>query len=159
LVTSQWPFRYLIQVHLNYKNHSNYLSYLNLASGLYRIGYYRLICKIPIEKIPINFEVFGIRVFGDQYSMELTGADYSKKTTTFWKYENAIAIDNGDIDNNITDDINDTINNNDDDISETEKKSLLLEMKKEMKKFKKRLDDYEIDLGQVKVKLNIQPDV
>ena len=128
------------------------MSYLNLASGLYRIGYYRLVCKIPIEKIPINFEVFGIRVFGDQYSMELTGADYSKKTTTFWKNKKAINIDNGDIDNHITDDIND-------DISETEKKSLLLEMKNEMKKFKKRLDNYETDLGQVKVMLNIQPDV
>lgn len=87
--------------------------------------------------------------------MELTGADYSKKTTTFWKYKNAIAIDNDDIDNDAVD-LN---NNNDDDMNETEKKSLLLEMKNEMKKFKKRLDNYETDLGQVKVMLNIQPDV
>ena len=106
--------------------------------------------------------------------MELTGADYSKKTTTFWKYKNDSA------DNHVFDDINDTSNNNDNskktitfweydcdtttnnndddaDINETEKKSLLLEMKNEMKNFKKRLDNYETDLGQVKVMLNIQP--
>jgi hypothetical protein len=104
-------------------------------------------------------------VFGDQYSMELTGADYSKKTTTFWKYKKAIAINSDSTDNHITDDIND----DDDDINETVKKSLLLEMKNEMKNFKKRLDNYETnfkkrldnyetDLGQVKAMLNIQPD-
>ena len=117
---------------------------LDLASGLYRIGYYRLVCKIPVEKIPINFEVFGINVFGDKYATELTGADYSKKTTTFWKYEKdphqgEVAADDNDIDDIDNIDVNDEINS-------TEKRSLLLEMKKEMKSFNLRLQKVELML-------------
>jgi hypothetical protein len=115
-------------------------SIFNAASGLYRIGYYRLVCKIPVEKIPINFEVFGIPVFGDKYATELTGADYSKKTTTFWKYDKAVPDQSKVAANDDDDDI--------DGIDETniEKRSLLLEIKKEMKTFNLRLQKVELAL-------------
>lgn len=113
----------IIQIFNNiYLNSWNGLSYFSLAfslcnaaSGLYRIGYYRLICKIPIEKIPVNFEIFGIKVFGDQYITELTGTDSTvKHTTSFWKKDNIFSHRT-------------KLNMFDDDDKDT--RSLLLEMK------------------------------
>ena len=52
-------------------------SLFNSISGIYRIFYYKVYLKVPLAAIPVDFQVYGMYVFGTEVSKNLLGDDVS----------------------------------------------------------------------------------
>jgi hypothetical protein len=48
-------------------------SIFNSFSGFYRIFYYRLYLRVPLTEIPVDFNIFGVPVFGGDTTKALMG--------------------------------------------------------------------------------------
>ena len=44
-------------------------------SGIYRILFYKLYLRVPLSEIPVDFEVYGLSVFGTEVEKKLMGDD------------------------------------------------------------------------------------
>ena len=52
---------------------------MNSVSGIYRICYYKFYLKVPLSAIPVDFQVYGMYVFGTEMTKKMLGDDVSEE--------------------------------------------------------------------------------